>query len=325
MRMAILCAAVPAAGGIDGILTYGISHMQGIGGLKSWQWTFLLEGLPIIPLGVLVYVLLDKIPNAVQWLGNIEKQLLTNLLRDDTGVADSEPIPKTRISWRQVRYVFIDWQIYLYSMIAGGILAALKSLTTLLPTLFETTGYTKTETHLMTTLPYAVACVCALLVGYSSSHRNEHGYHLLFCLSIALLGFILMFTLSNQDKVVICISSTVSCCGVLSALSLPLSWLTNNIGGHTKRSMAISFVMGIGQIGGIFMPLIYRDVDKPTYRRGHAICGGLIAVSMAATIILWICLMKENNRRTNLSPEEYTREATIKEPCDRHPDVRYSL
>ncbi|CAF1407665.1 unnamed protein product [Rotaria sordida] len=171
MRMAILCAAVPAAGGIDGILTYGISHMQGIGGLKSWQWTFLLEGLPIIPLGVLVYVLLDKIPNAVQWLSNIEKQLLTNLLRDDAGVADSEPIPETRISWRQ----------------------------------------------------------------------------------------------------------------------------------------------------------IYRDVDKPTYRRGHAICGGLIAVSIVATIILWVCLMKENNRRTNLSPEEYTREATIKEPCDRHPDVRYSL
>ena len=190
---------------------------------------------------------------------------MTNLLRDDAGVADSEPIPETRISWRQVRYVFIDWQIYLYSMIAGGILAAVKCLTTFLPTLFETAGYTKTDTHLMTTLPYAVACVCVLLIGYSASYRNEHAYHLLFCLLIALLGFILMLTLSNQDKVAICISSTVSCCGVLSALSLPLSWLTNNIGGHTKRSMAISFVMGVGQIGGIFMPLV-RQLLVKAYR-----------------------------------------------------------
>ncbi|CAF1416966.1 unnamed protein product, partial [Rotaria sp. Silwood1] len=66
MRMAILCAAVPASAGVDGILIYGIWHMQDIGGLKSWQWTFLLEGLPIIPLGILVYILLDKIPNASQ-------------------------------------------------------------------------------------------------------------------------------------------------------------------------------------------------------------------------------------------------------------------
>ncbi|CAF1113759.1 unnamed protein product [Rotaria sp. Silwood1] len=225
MRIAILGASASASGAVDGILTYGISYMQGIGGLKSWQWTFLLEGSPIIPLGVLVYLLLDKVPNAVQWLNNIEKQLLTNLLRDDAGVADSESIPGTRLSWRQVRYVFIDWQIYLYSIIAGGNFAAIKYLITFLPTLTKAVGYTKTEAHLMTALPYAVACVCALL--------------------------------------------------------------------------------------------IYREVDKPMYQRGHLICGGLIAVSMVATIILRIYLMKENNRRTNLSSEEYTREATIKEPCDR--------
>ncbi|CAF3664230.1 unnamed protein product [Rotaria sp. Silwood1] len=261
MRIAILGASASASGAVDGILTYGISYMQGIGGLKSWQWTFLLEGSPIIPLGVLVYLLLDKVPNAVQWLNNIEKQLLTNLLRDDAGVADSESIPGTRLSWRQVRYVFIDWQIYLYSIIAGGNFAATKYLIAFLPTLIKAAGYTKTEAHLMTALPYAVACVCALLVGYSSSHRNEHGYHLVFCLLVALLGFILMFTLSNQGKVAICISSTVSCCGAFSALSLPLSWLTNNVGGHTKRSMAISFVMGRGVALALALALINANTN----------------------------------------------------------------
>jgi hypothetical protein len=42
----------------------------------------------------------------------------------------------------------------------------------------------------------------------------------------------------------------------------------------------------------------------------------MIAASLTLTIILRICLLRENNRRANLSLEEYQREAAIKEPCD---------
>ena len=43
----------------------------------------------------------------------------------------------------------------------------------------------------------------------------------------------------------------------------------------------------------------------------------MIAGSLILTIILRICLLRENNRRANLSSEEYQREAAIKDPCDR--------
>ncbi|CAF3141354.1 unnamed protein product [Rotaria sp. Silwood2] len=323
--MAVLGGAASASGAFDSIMIYGISHMQGIGGLKAWQWTFLLESLPNIPLGIFAYLLLDKVPNAVQWLSNMEKQFLTNLLRNDAGVADNELSSDSRLSKRQMLNVFTDWRIYLYSLIGLGNLIAVKCMTTLLPTLVTAAGYTKTQTHLITAIPYVFACICGILIGYSSSRRNEHGYHLILCFLVVLLGFILILTLPGQSKVTIIISTTVVCCGIFSALPLLLSWLTNNVGGHTKRSMAISLVMGIGQIGGIFQPLIYRDVDGPTYRRGHLICSAMILVSIITTIILRICLRKENNRRENLSLEQYRREASIKESCDLHPDARYSL
>jgi hypothetical protein len=41
-------------------------QMNGICGLKSWQWMFLLEGIPIIPLSIITYFFLDNVPNAVQ-------------------------------------------------------------------------------------------------------------------------------------------------------------------------------------------------------------------------------------------------------------------
>jgi hypothetical protein len=43
-----------------------MEDMEGISGLKSWQWMFLLEGSPIIPLGIVTHLFLDNVPNAVQ-------------------------------------------------------------------------------------------------------------------------------------------------------------------------------------------------------------------------------------------------------------------
>lgn len=167
-------------------------------------------------------------------LNNIEKQLLTNLLQNAAGVADRNPTSGIRLSWRQVCYVFVDWRIYLYGLIAVGNLAAILSLTTFFPTLIESTVYSKTEAHLMTAPPYIVACICCLLASYSSSRH----------------------TVFDQGKVTIYASTTITFCGILSAFPLLLSWLTNNVGGHTKRAMAVSFVIGIAQIGGIVIPLV---------------------------------------------------------------------
>ncbi len=61
---------------------------------------------------------------------------------------------------------------------------------------------------------------------------------------------------------------------------------------------------------------MYPDDDELVYRRGHIICGGLIAASLIVTFILRVCLKQENDRRIHLSPDKYKHEAAITEPCD---------
>ncbi len=186
-------------------------------------------------------------------MNNSEKQLLTNLLRDDAGIGDRE---NAQLSWRQVFYVFIDWRIYLYALLHIGTLGVIKYLSAALPLLVEDMSSTEAEVYLMTAPPYASAFVCCLLVSYSASRINEHGFHFIFSLSVSLLGFILMLTLINRGKVALYVSLCITCSGIFSALPLLLSWLTNNVGGHTKRSIAIGFVVGMGQTGGIISPFV---------------------------------------------------------------------
>jgi cyanate permease len=139
------------------------------------------------------------------------------------------------------------------------------SLTTILPTLMENMGYSTTQASLMTAPPYVIACICCLLASYSSSRRNEHGYHVAFCLLVGLFGYILMLTLFDKGKVAIYVSTTVTFCGIFSAFPLFVSWLTINVSGRTKRAMAISFVIGIGEMSGIVTPLV-RLLRVITYR-----------------------------------------------------------
>ncbi len=166
-------------------------------------------------------------------------------------MANSETESDSRLSWQQVRYVFIDWRIYLYVIIVVGNLGAMQSITLFLPSLVNDMNQSNSLTHLLTAPPYVIACLCCIIGGYSSSRRSEHGFHVAFFLFLALVGFILMASLADRGKIPVYISSCIACCGVYTAFPILLSWLTKNIGGHTKRAVAVCCFMTIGQLGGV--------------------------------------------------------------------------
>lgn len=249
--------------------------MEGIARLHNWQWLYLLEGSPTIPLGIATYLFLSNIPDTVQCkneqndrklptllflenvgLDNCEKQLLTNLLREDAGITGIEQTFSSRLPWWQVFRCFADWRVYLYVVIAIGVLGVERCLITYLPLLVQSMGYQDKNVYLMTIPFYAITFVCCLLVSYMASRRNEHVFHLSISLFVSLIGFILMITLFDQGTLVIYISLCIASCGIFAAYPLLLSWLTNNVHGHTKRAMAIGFLVGAGNIGGIFSPQV---------------------------------------------------------------------
>ena len=180
---------------------------------------------------------------------------MTNLLIKDAGPANSESTSSTRLSWRQVRHAFIDWRVYLYVVIGVGNFTVFKCLVMYLPEFLNRMSVSKEE-HLLAIPIYFVICICCLTIGYSSSCRNEHSFRLIFCLLIALLGFILKVTLFNEGDIAMYVSTCIACCGTFSAVPLLFSWLAYNVGGHTKRAVAIGLTNTICQIGGVLGPQV---------------------------------------------------------------------
>jgi predicted MFS family arabinose efflux permease len=183
-------------------------------------------------------------------------------LRDDAGVANSEGTSDSLLSWRQVRHVFVDWRIYMYAGICIGTMGTKKCLMTYLPSIVASLDYSEEEVDLMTMIPYGFSCLSILLGSYSASRRNEHGLHLAFFLCFALLGFALMINLADRVKIATYIGLCIACCGTFSAVPILLSWLTNNVGGNTKRTIAVGMMLGIGQIGGVVEPQVKTDFSS---------------------------------------------------------------
>src|SRR6195952_4790119 len=71
-----LFIAQPVANAVASIASAGILEMDGILGLKGWQWIFIIEAVPAVLLGLVVLKAMTDRPALADWLAQEEKTWL---------------------------------------------------------------------------------------------------------------------------------------------------------------------------------------------------------------------------------------------------------
>ncbi|CAF3824101.1 unnamed protein product [Rotaria sp. Silwood1] len=266
--------------------------MNGIGDLHGWQWIFILISAPIIILAIITFFFLENISDTIRWLTPAEREILTNILRDST--------EQDVAQWHQVFHVFIDRKIWLFAVVTVGCLAVTKYWIAFFPSLIDVLGFKNAEGQLMSIPPYVLAWICALLGVFSVTRKKEHGYHVIFFLIISSIGFILMAALEEKSRIAVYVGACVACCGVYSAFPLLMGWLASYVSGHMKRALAIGFVVGLGQIGGIVLPHFFHSNTVPVFRQAHITCAVIMVNLYIRCLVLDnlnnLCLFKINDR-----------------------------
>jgi MFS family permease len=111
-RMAIFYAAASLSGAFSGLLAYGISFMDGIGGRAGWQWIFILEGLVPISVSFVLYFILPDSPETARFLTPHEKEFLINRLALETGSGKGRVTNTDRITFSHIKAAFGEWKIW---------------------------------------------------------------------------------------------------------------------------------------------------------------------------------------------------------------------
>jgi MFS family permease len=103
------------AGVFSAVLSYGISYMDGLGGLSAWRWVFLLEGLfTILFAGVVWYALPDypQSPKSNRWFTVKEQEFLSARLTENQAQTGEK-----NFDWNQIKASLRDPKLWTFMLL----------------------------------------------------------------------------------------------------------------------------------------------------------------------------------------------------------------
>ncbi|WP_408580918.1 MFS transporter [Burkholderia cepacia] len=274
-RMTTLFMSATAVAGIVGNVLSGwiMTNLDGFAALSGWQWTFVIEGLPTVVVGLAVHYLLPSRPNDARWLSPEEADAVLRGLDVNAGRAE-ETQRASRLSASEM---------VLLTTIYFLLLVGLYGIGFWLPTLVKDTGLTKLSwIGVCSAIPYLIA-VLAMNVGARSADRaGNWAAYVVGGAGVASVGFILSASFSGALPAVIA-GLSLAAAGTLTAL--PLFWHlpTMRLTG-TAAAAGIATINCFGNLAGFAGPIAFGWLKD----RHHDAIGPtmLLALSALAAAVL---------------------------------------
>ncbi len=151
--LALLAMAVPLSSIIGGPFSVLLLELNGIAGLKGWQWMFLVQGLPACLLGILVLVALRDTPQEAHWLTPGERDTLLDMLQEERRDRPASSL----------RDVFTDPRVLVLAAIQFGFVVCSYGVGIWLPMILKGQGLSNLSTGFVSTIPYVCATVAMLV------------------------------------------------------------------------------------------------------------------------------------------------------------------
>lgn len=272
---AIFQAGIPIAGLLGSPLSgWILERFDLVGGHAGWQWVFVLEALPTIPLAIgVLWLLTDRVKDA-KWLTPAQRQLIENdIAQDDHG---REHMPLTGI--------LRDMRICKIILMTFPAMMALYTLGFYLPTLIRDAGAVSgVQIGLLSAIPYCVAVVAMVLVGRSSDRHGERRWHLAGIMLVGAFGLVAS-VFAGQNLVLAVISLSIAAAGIISFSPIMWTLPTAFLGGATAAA-CIGAINSLANLGGFVSPYLIgwiRDTYHSTAPAIFIIAGALVGSAVIA-------------------------------------------
>ncbi len=277
---ATFMASVALAGIIGGPLSgFIMTYLDGLGTLAGWQWLFLVEALPALLLGIMVAMWLKNNPAEAHWLTKEEQHWLMGELAVDT--AKKEQAGHIVLFNRAIANV----NVWLLSLVYFSIVMGLYGISFWLPQIVNDAGHhTLWHTGLLTMIPYIVAAMGMILVGYSSDKYNERAWHVALSALIGSGGLVLS-AINNDNLPLALLGLSLASLGVLSALAVFWSLPTTFLSG-TAAAGGLALINACGNLAGYLSPVMVAWVKTASGSFTNALYLLALWLILAATIVL---------------------------------------
>ncbi|KAJ5937114.1 Major facilitator superfamily domain general substrate transporter [Penicillium verhagenii] len=273
--------------GFNGIISYGLSTLEGLGGRRGWNWIFIIPGAITIFLAIPIFLFLTDFPESSSWLSPSDLERVQERLREDRGEQIDD-----KISFQKALRDLRDWRIWVLASLLFFPTAGSYTMAFFTPSILSGLGYDIAFCQILVTPPYLLAAIFAIVTGIISD-RVRMRSPFIIGFSIVTLAGVIMISWGNNTG---CKMAGIFLAVVGNNCAIPtvLAFLSNNIVGSSKRQIAVPLQTSFGALGGIFGSLVFREQDYPAYRPGIYASIACIVVCMAITLGITVHFYREN-------------------------------
>jgi len=258
---------------IGGPLASVFLTLDGIAGLRPWQWLFLIEGLSPVLLSMAVLLFLPDRPASASFLSGQQKDLIKNrVVREDAAKNDN------------LVAAICDVRVLMLGLAHGCYLVTGYGLSIWFPLVIQGIGFSNSTTGLLGGLISAAGLPAMYFWGRSSDRDGERIWHaaipvLMICASLAVAA---MMPANGFSIVLLGVASVAAQCWLGPFYSLPPLFLTGP-GLAGGIAVAICIANLTGGFGGQYVIGVLRE-----HSGGYAI--PFTAMAGAALLAAFIVL-----------------------------------
>ncbi|KAL3462832.1 major facilitator superfamily domain-containing protein [Aspergillus heterothallicus] len=303
LRLAIFWTANRLTDVVSPLIAYGVLHMRGTHGQEGWRWLFLIEGLITLLIGI--WSIFQMAPSPTQtkawwrpkgWFSDHEEKIMVNrILRDDPSKGDmhNRQAITPKLLWKSL-CDFDLWPIYAIGLTFGIPPAPSDQYLTLT---LRGLGFDTFNSNLLSIPAQITTTVNMLILTYISVKINQRAYLGLFVQFWFLPCLIALAVLPANTPRWGSYALVTIILSYPSPHPMQVGWCSSNSNTVRTRTVSAALYNMMVQIQAIIASNIYREDDKPLYRRGNRVLIGINCLNFAVYLFAKGYYVWRNKRR----------------------------
>ena len=246
---------IPIANIIGAPLSSSLLALDGIAGLKGWQWLLIVEGIPATIMGfVCLYVMTDK-PEQAKWLTAEERNWLSGVL-----AKERQDIEANHLS--TLSGIFTDWRVLTCAAVNFCAIIGSVGIGLWMPQILKVFGFGNVQVGFVAAIPYICGAIAMLIWARLSDRAADRSWYVA---SALLFGSVSLAVCSYAQSSALL--SIVALCGAVVGIMcyqatfwpVPSSFLTGR-----AAAGGLALIVSIGNLGGFVGPYVIGEIREAT-------------------------------------------------------------